>query len=157
MGRRKKTIDRGIKSDYKYNNPILSKFINYIMEDGKKTVACRVVYDTLDIIKEKTKKDPIEVFEEAYNKVAPVLEVKSKRIGGATYQVPVEVRGGNRRMQLAFRWLIIAAKTKKGKPMSEKLAEEILDIIGGTGAAMKKKEDVQKMAEANRAFAHFAR
>ncbi len=157
MGRRKKTIDRRIKSDYKYNNPILSKFINYIMEDGKKSVACRVVYDTLDIIKEKTQKDPIEVFEEAYNKVAPVLEVKSKRIGGATYQVPVEVRGGNRRMQLAFRWLIAAAKSKKGKPMSEKLAEEILDIIGGTGTAMKKKEDVQKMAEANRAFAHFAR
>src|SRR5680860_693987 len=153
MGRRKKTEDRGIKPDYRYNNLILARFINYIMEDGKKTVACRVVYKALDIIKEKTEKDPIEVFEDAFNKVAPVLEVKSKRIGGATYQVPMEVRG-DRRMQLAFRWLIGAAKSKKGKPMSEKLAEEILDIVNGTGNAMKKRDDVQRMAEANRAFAH---
>ena len=156
MGRRKKKIDRGIKPDYKYNNALLARFINYIMKDGKRTVAVRVVYKALDIIKEKTKKDPIEVFEEAFNKVAPILEVKSKRIGGATYQVPIEVRG-DRRMQLAFRWLIGAAKEKKGKPMSEKLADEIVDIINGTGSSMKKREDVQKMAEANRAFAHFAR
>ena len=156
MGRRKKTIDRGIKSDYKHNNAMLSRFINYIMKDGKKSVATKIVYNMLDIIKEKTKDDPVEVFESAFNKVAPILEVKSKRVGGATYQVPIEVRG-DRRMQLAFRWLIGAAKSKKGKPMSEKLAEEVLDIINGTGSAMKKREDVQKMAEANRAFAHFAR
>ncbi len=156
MGRRKKKIDRGIKPDYKYNSALLARFINYIMEDGKKTVAIGVVYKALDIVKEKIKKDPVEAFEEAFNKVAPILEVKSKRIGGATYQVPIEVRG-DRRMQLAFRWLIGAAKERKGKPMSKKLAEEILDIINGTGNAMKKREDVQKMAEANRAFAHFAR
>ena len=156
MGRRKKKIDRGIKPDYKYNNALLARFINYIMEDGKRTVAVKVVYKALDIVKEKTKKDPIEAFEEAFNKVAPILEVKSKRIGGATYQVPIEVRG-DRRMQLAFRWLIGAAKEKKGKPMSKKLADEIVDIINGTGSSMKKREDVQKMAEANRAFAHFAR
>ena len=156
MGRRKKKIDRGIKPDYKYNNALLARFINYIMEDGKRTVAVNVVYKALDIVKEKTQKDPIEAFEEAFNKVAPILEVKSKRIGGATYQVPIEVRG-DRRMQLAFRWLIGAAKEKKGKPMSEKLADEIVDIINGTGSSMKKREDVQKMAEANRAFAHFAR
>ncbi|MCK4891375.1 MAG: 30S ribosomal protein S7 [Candidatus Pacebacteria bacterium] len=156
MGRRKKKIDRGIKPDFKYNNALLARFINYIMEDGKRTVAIKVVYSALDIVKEKTKKDPIEAFEEAFNKVAPILEVKSKRIGGATYQVPIEVRG-DRRMQLAFRWLIGAAKEKKGKPMSVKLAEEIVDIINGTGSSMKKREDVQKMAEANRAFAHFAR
>ncbi|MCK4525110.1 MAG: 30S ribosomal protein S7 [Candidatus Andersenbacteria bacterium] len=156
MGRRKKKIDRGIKPDFRYNNALLARFINYIMEDGKRTVAIKVVYSALDIVKEKTKKDPIEAFEEAFNKVAPILEVKSKRIGGATYQVPIEVRG-DRRMQLAFRWLIGAAKEKKGKPMSVKLAEEIVDIINGTGSSMKKREDVQKMAEANRAFAHFAR
>ena len=156
MGRRKKKIDRGIKPDYKYNSALLARFINYIMEDGKKTVAIGVVYKALDIVKEKIKKDPVEAFEEAFNKVAPILEVKSKRILGATYQVPIEVRG-DRRMQLAFRWLIGAAKERKGKPMSKKLAEEILDIINGTGNAMKKREDVQKMAEANRAFAHFAR
>ena len=145
MGRRKKKIDRGIKPDYKYNSALLARFINYIMEDGKKTVAIGVVYKALDIVKEKIKKDPVEAFEEAFNKVAPILEVKSKRIGGATYQVPIEVRG-DRRMQLAFRWLIGAAKERKGKPMSKKLAEEILDIINGTGNAMKKREDVQKMA-----------
>lgn len=156
MGRRKKKIDRGIKPDFRYNNALLARFINYIMKDGKRTVAVKVVYDALDMVKEKTQKDPIEAFEDAFNKVAPVLEVKSKRIGGATYQVPIEVRG-DRRMQLAFRWLIGAAQEKKGKPMSVKLAEEIIDIINGTGSSMKKREDVQKMAEANRAFAHFAR
>jgi small subunit ribosomal protein S7 len=156
MGRRKKKIDRKIKPDFRYNNALLARFINYIMEDGKRSVAVKVVYKALDIVKEKTQKDPIEAFEEAFNKVAPILEVKSKRIGGATYQVPIEVRG-DRRMQLAFRWLIGAAKEKKGKPMSVKLAEEIVDIINGTGSSMKKREDVQKMAEANRAFAHFAR
>ena len=156
MGRRKKRIDRGIKPDYKYNNVIVSRFINNIMKAGKKDVARKVVYGCFDIIKERTKKDPLEVFDEAINKVAPVLEVKSKRVGGATYQVPVEVRG-DRRIQLAFRWIITAAKSRKGKPMADKLADEFIDIINGTGAAIKKRDDVQKMAEANRAFAHFAR
>ncbi len=155
MGRRKKKIDRGIKPDFKYGNMTISRFINYIMKKGKKSVAAKVVYNCLDIIKEKTKRDPVEVFESAVNKVAPMLEVKSKRIGGATYQVPMEVRG-DRRIQLAFRWIISAAKDRKGRPMAERLAGEIIDVTNSTGAALKKRNDVQKMAEANRAFAHFA-
>jgi small subunit ribosomal protein S7 len=156
MGRRKKKMDRGIKPDFKYNNALVSRFINYIMDEGKKSVATKVVYKSFDIVKEKTKQDPVEVFDSAINKVSPILEVKSKRVGGANYQVPMEVRG-DRRIQLAFRWVISAAKSRKGKPMSEKLADEFIEITKGAGAAMKKREDVQKMAEANRAFAHFAR
>lgn len=155
MGRRKRVYTREFLPDAKYNNVQLGRFINYIMKDGKKTVATRVVYDALDIIKEKTQQEPIDVFEAAINKVAPILEIKSKRVGGATYQVPMEVRG-NRRMILAFRWIITAAQARKGKPMAEKLALEVLDINNGMGAAIKKRDDVQKMAESNRAFAHFA-
>jgi small subunit ribosomal protein S7 len=125
------------------------------MKDGKKTTASKIVYNAFDIIKDKTKMDPVEVFESAVNKVAPILEIKSKRVGGATYQVPMEVRG-DRRMLLAFRWTLIAAKARKGRPMAEKLAAEIIDITNGTGSAIKKRDDVQKMAESNRAFAHFA-
>jgi len=156
MGRRKKKMDRGIKPDFKYNSALVSRFVNYIMDEGKKSVATRVVYKSFDIVKEKTKQDPVEAFDSAVNKVSPILEVKSKRVGGANYQVPIEVRG-DRRIQLAFRWIISAAKSRKGKPMAEKLAEEFIEINKGVGTAMKKREDVQKMAEANRAFAHFAR
>lgn len=155
MGRRKKRIDRGIMPDSKYSSMLVSRLINYITKEGKKSVATRVVYGCLDAIKEKTKKEPLETFEGAINKVAPILEVKSKRIGGATYQVPMEVRG-DRRIQLAFRWIVTAADARKGKPMAKKIAEEMLEIMNGTGSAMKKRDDVQKMAEANRAFAHFA-
>jgi len=155
MGRRKKRIDRGIKPDSKYNSILVSGLINYITKEGKKSIATRVVYGCLEAIKEKTKKEPLETFESAINKVAPILEVKSKRIGGATYQVPMEVRG-DRRIQLAFRWIVTAADARKGKPMAKKIAEEMLEIMNGTGSAMKKRDDVQKMAEANRAFAHFA-
>lgn len=155
MGRRKRVYSRDFAPDARYGNVQVGRFINYLMRDGKKTVATRVVYDAFDIIKEKTKQDPVEVFEAAINKVAPILEIKSKRVGGATYQVPMEVRG-NRRMLLSFRWMITAAQGRKGKPMAEKLAAEILDINAGTGAAIKKRDDVQKMAESNRAFAHFA-
>lgn len=155
MGRRKRVYTRDFAPDAKYNNIQIARFISYIMKDGKKNIAAKVVYGAFDIIKEKTKQDPSEVFEAAVNKVAPILEIKSKRVGGATYQVPMEVRG-DRRMLLAFRWMITAAKARKGKPMSEKLAAEILDINNGTGAAIKKRDDVQKMAESNRAFAHFA-
>lgn len=155
MGRRKKIIDRGRKPDFRYNSLLISRFINYLMRDGKKIVAAKIINEALDVIKEKTKRDPVEVFDGAINKVAPILEVKSKRIGGATYQVPMEVRG-DRRIQLSFRWIINAAKERKGKPMAKKLAEEILDVTNGTGTALKKRDDVQKMAEANRAFAHFA-
>ena len=156
MGRRKKKMDRGIKPDFKYNSALVSRFVNYIMDGGKKSVATRVVYKSFDIVKEKTKQDPVEVFDDAVNKVSPILEVKSKRVGGANYQVPIEVRG-DRRIQLAFRWIISAAKSRKGKPMAERLADEFMDINKNAGTAMKKREDVQKMAEANRAFAHFAR
>jgi len=155
MGRRKKVYTRHYEPDFKYSNVQVGRFINYIMQDGKKTVASKIVYKAFDIIQDKTKQDPIEVFESAINKVAPVLEIKSKRVGGATYQVPMEVRG-NRRMLLAFRWMLTAAKARKGRPMAEKLAAEILDIQNGTGSAIKKRDDVQKMAESNRAFAHFA-
>jgi small subunit ribosomal protein S7 len=125
------------------------------MRRGKKTIARKIVYKSFDIIKEKTKKDPLEVFEQALTNAAPFLEVKSKRIGGATYQVPREVKR-ERRLTLAMRWIIQAAKSKKGKPMREKLAEELIGAANNTGWAVKKKEDTHRMAEANRAFAHFA-
>lgn len=155
MGRRKKVYSRHLEPDAKYNNMQVGRLINYIMKDGKKTIASKIVYKSFDIIKEKTKQEPIDVFESAVNKVAPILEIKSKRVGGATYQVPMEVRG-DRRLLLAFRWMLTAAKARKGRPMAEKLAAEIIDINNGTGAAIKKRDDVQKMAESNRAFAHFA-
>lgn len=155
MGRRKKVYTRHFEPDSRYSNVQVGRLINYIMKDGKKTTASKIVYNAFDIIKDKTKMDPVEVFESAVNKVAPILEIKSKRVGGATYQVPMEVRG-DRRMLLAFRWTLIAAKARKGRPMAEKLAAEIIDITNGTGSAIKKRDDVQKMAESNRAFAHFA-
>ncbi|MFH1077849.1 MAG: 30S ribosomal protein S7 [Patescibacteria group bacterium] len=147
---------RKIMNDPKYGSPVLSKFINYIMKGGKKSVAQRVVYGAYDIIEEKVKKPPHEVFELALVNVSPSLEVKSKRVGGANYQIPMQVRA-ERRQQLAFRWLIGAARSKKGRPMAEKLAGEIMAAAENTGDAVKKKMDVQRMAEANRAFAHFAR
>lgn len=152
---RRKTEKREIAPDSVYSSVAISKFINYIMERGKKTIARKIVYKALDIIKEKTKKDPLEVFEKAIQNASPLLEVKSKRVGGATYQVPREVRG-DRRFTLAARWIIAAAQAKKGKPMREKLAEELLAAANNEGAAVKKKEDTHRMAEANRAFAHFA-
>ena len=156
MGRRKKKENRHIAPDSKYNDMTVARFINYIMERGKKTVATKVVYDSFEVIKEKTKKDPLDVFNDALNKISPLLEVKSKRVGGATYQVPMEVRG-DRRQALAFRWLISAAKSRKGMPMHKKLATELMDAANETGNAIKRKEDVHRMAESNRAFAHFAR
>ena len=126
------------------------------MLDGKKTTAQRAVYGALEIISEKTKLDPVEVFQKALDNVAPNLEVKSKRVGGANYQVPMPVRG-DRRITLAYRWILVAARAKKGSPIAERLASELMEAAEGTGAAVKKKEDVQRMAEANRAFAHFAR
>ncbi|MBU2577387.1 30S ribosomal protein S7 [Patescibacteria group bacterium] len=155
MARRKKKEKRIIPPDPVYNNVTVAKFINQIMRRGKKTIARKIVYRTFDIIKEKTKKDPLEVFGQALENASPLLEVKPKRIGGATYQVPREVRG-DRRITLAMRWIIRAAKSKKGKPMREKLAEELIAAFNNTGWAIKKKEDTHRMAEANRAFAHFA-
>ena len=154
--RGKKAPKRQILPDPKFGNVYVAKFINYIMQDGKKTTAQRIVYDALDIISEKTKRDAVEVFDLAIKNVMPSLEVKSKRVGGANYQVPMSVRG-DRRYVLAFRWLITASRKKKGKRMAEKLAEEFIAASNNEGDAMKKKQDVQRMAEANRAFAHFAR
>jgi len=144
-----------ILPDSTYNSVTVSKFINYIMRKGKKTVARKVVYGALSIIKEKTKKDALEIFETALDNVSPQIEVKAKRVGGATYQVPIEVKG-NRKMALAMRWIILGAKSKKGRPMREKLAAELMDAANSTGWAFKKKTDTHRMAEANRAFAHFA-
>lgn len=153
--RRKKKIKQVISPDPVYNNVIVAKFINQVMRRGKKTVARKIVYGAFDIVKTKTKKEPLEVFELAFKNAAPLLEVKSKRVGGATYQVPKEVKG-ERRLTLAMRWIIQAAKSKKGKPMREKLAEELIAAANNTGEAVKKKENTHRMAEANRAFAHFA-
>ena len=143
-----------IKPDPLYNNVVVSKFINYIMEDGKKSAAKKNVYGALEILKEKSKQDPIDVFEKAIQNVSPMLEVRSKRIGGAKYQVPIEIQK-DRRLSLAIRWIIQAAQTGKG-PMREKLAKELLEAADNTGKAIKKKENVHRMAEANKAFARFA-
>ena len=152
----KKITRRIIAPDSVYNNIIVAKFINQIMQRGKKTIARKIVYGAFDIMKEQTKKDPLEVFDLALKNAGPTLEVKSKRIGGATYQVPQEVKK-DRRTTLAIRWLIQAAKSRKGKPMREKLAAELIDASNNTGSTVKKRENTHKMAEANRAFAHFAR
>jgi len=151
----KKIKKHPILPDPVYDNIVISKFINQIMRKGKKTIARKIVYSSFDIIKEKTKKDPIEVFENALRNASPTLEVKSKRVGGATYQVPIEVKG-ERKMALSMRWIISGAKSKKGKPMRERLAAELMDAANNTGWAIKKKTDTHRMAEANRAFAHFA-
>ena len=138
-----------------YDNVLVAKFINKIMKDGKKTTARKIVYGSFEIIKEKTKKEPLDVFEKAIDNTSPLLEVKAKRVGGATYQVPREVER-DRMVTLAMRWLIEAANSKKGKPMKEKLAEELILASQNEGSAVKKKENTHRMAEANRAFAHFA-
>jgi small subunit ribosomal protein S7 len=155
MARRKKMRKRESLPDLIYNSVSVYKFINYIMRKGKKTIARKIVYGAFDIIKEKTKKEPLEVFEQALKNTSPILEVRPKRVGGATYQIPREVKG-DRRLALSMRWIIKAAKSKKGRPMREKLAEEIMNAANNTGWAVKRKEDTHKMAEANRAFAHFA-
>lgn len=151
--RRRRAEVREVSPDPVYQDVLVAKLINRIMWDGKKSVAQQVVYGALEYVKEKSGKDPLEVFQKAVDNVRPVLEVRPRRVGGATYQVPVEVQEP-RKTSLALRWIVTAARSKKGKPMSVKLGEEILASYQGTGAAVKKKEDVHKMAEANRAFAH---
>jgi len=155
MARGKRKTKHPIAPDPVYNNVTVAKFINYIMKRGKKTTARKILYRAFDIMKEKTKQDPLEVFEKALQNAAPIVEVRSKRVGGATYQVPTEVRG-ERKMMLAMRWILEAARAKKGKPMAEKLAAELMDAAKNDGAAVKKRENTHRMAEANRAFAHFA-
>ena len=154
MPRRGFIAKRDVLADPMYNSKIVTKLINNVMLDGKKTVAQKIVYDAFEIIKEKEQKDPLEVFEAALNNVMPVLEVKARRVGGATYQVPLEIRP-ERRQTLGLRWLVQYARNRHEKTMAEKLAAEILDAIAGNGGAFKKKEDMHKMAEANKAFAHY--
>jgi small subunit ribosomal protein S7 len=146
---------RPIMPDPVYNDIMVAKFTNQLMSMGKKTVAQRIVYDCFDIVKEKTKQEPLDVFRLAIQNVSPALEVKPKRVGGATYQVPMEVKG-NRRLSLAMKWIITVSRAKKGKAMREKLAEELIEASENKGASVRKRETAHKMAEANRAFAHFA-
>ncbi len=145
-----------VNPDNKYNSVKIAKFINYIMERGKKTVANKLVYGAFDTIEREMKTDPKAVFEQALKNVCPMVEVKGRRVGGANYQVPMEV-AEPRKTALGMKWIIDAARAKKGKPMAQKLATELMEAFNKTGAAMKKREDVHKMAEANKAFAHFAR
>ena len=154
MPRRRVEAKREILPDPKFGNITLAKFMNHVMVSGKKSVAERIVYGALDIVEERLKKSPVEVFEEALDNVAPLVEVKSRRVGGATYQVPVEVRP-SRRTALAMRWLVDYARSRGEKSMPQRLAGELIDAVQGKGGAVKKREDVHRMAEANKAFSHF--
>ena len=145
---------RDVLADPLYNSKVVTKLINSVMEEGKKGVAEKICYEAFELMRNKTGKDPLEVFETAMNNIMPVLEVKARRIGGATYQVPIEVRP-DRRQTLGIRWLLIAARKRGEKYMREKLANELMDAANNTGSAVKKREDTHKMAEANKAFAHY--
>ena len=154
MPRRRIVAKREILPDPKYGNVTLAKFMNHVMISGKKSVAERIVYGALDIVKDKSGNDPLDAFQDALDTIAPMVEVKSRRVGGATYQVPVEVRA-SRRETLSMRWLVEYSRGRGEKSMPARLAGEILDASQGKGAAVKKKEDVHRMAEANKAFSHF--
>ncbi len=149
-----KSIEQ-LKRDPKYNNKLVSKFINSLMWGGEKNTAQKVFYDAMDIVSKKvTNSEPLEVFEKAINNVKPLIEVRSKRIGGASYQVPMQI-SSKRQQSLAFRWILQSARAKKGKPMHERLASELMDAYNGQGGAMTTRENIHRMAEANKAFAHF--
>ncbi|RIK55949.1 MAG: 30S ribosomal protein S7 [Chloroflexi bacterium] len=152
--RRKRAEIRTVTPDPRYNSTVVAKFVNNMMERGKKSLATRVVYDALDTIAERTKRPAMEVFEEALKNATPLVEVKPRRVGGATYQIPVEI-SANRRMALAMRWLIDSARRRGGRDMSARLAAELMDAARNEGATVKKREDTHRMAEANQAFAHF--
>jgi len=154
MSRRRRPVKREVLPDPKYNSKVLSKFINTIMEDGKKAVAEGICYGAFDIIREKTGEDPLKVFKTAMDNIKPAVEVKSRRVGGATYQVPMEIRP-QRRMALTFRWLRDYSRKRGERTMRERLAAELMDAHKNTGSCVKKREDTHRMAEANRAFAHF--
>lgn len=154
MPRKGHISKREILPDPMYNNLVVAKLINNIMEDGKKGVAQKICYSAFKMVEEKTSKDALEVFENAMNNIMPILEIKSRRIGGATYQVPVEVRA-ERKQTLGIRWLLMAARKRNEKYMRERLANELIDASNNIGAAVKKREDTHKMAEANKAFAHY--
>ena len=152
--RKRQAIKRDVLADPIYNSKMVTKLINTIMQDGKKGTAQRLLYDAFDIIKEKTKKDPMEVYNQAFDNIKPALEIRSRRVGGSNYQVPMEVRD-DRAQALALRWLVQYAKNRNGRGMAEKLAAEIMDASNNVGGACKKREDTHKMAEANKAFAHY--
>ncbi len=154
MPRRGQVAKRDVLPDPMYNSKLVTRLINNIMYDGKKGVAQKIVYGAFDIVKEKTEKDPLEAFEQAMENIMPVLEVKARRVGGATYQVPMEVRP-ERRQTLGLRWITTYSRSRSERTMKERLAGEIMDAINGTGGAVKKREDTHKMAEANKAFAHY--
>ena len=154
MGRHKKSINRPLMPDVKYNSKVVSKLVCRMMLDGKKEICQKIVYEAMDNLKAKTDKDPLEVLLKAIENVKPLVEVKSRRVGGATYQVPMEIRE-SRREALAMRWIIEAARNRSGHGMADTLASELLDAYNNTGTAFKKREDVHKMAEANKAFAHY--
>lgn len=154
MPRRAKIERRVPAPDAVYNSELVTRFINKIMQRGKKGLAERILYDALTLIQERTGRNPLEVFEQAISNATPMLEVKPRRVGGATYQVPVQIEA-QRRLSLAIRWLLASAKARPGKMMSERLANELLDAFNGTGATIKRREDTHRMAEANRAFSHF--
>ncbi len=152
---RRRSAERRIPSaDPIYNDILISRFINYVMHDGKKSVAQRIVYDALDIIEERTEEQGLEVFKQAINNVSPLVEVRSRRVGGATYQVPIEVRS-DRRVALAFRWIIQYARARQDRSMANRLANELMAAAKGEGGSVKKKDDTHRMAESNKAFAHF--
>jgi len=154
MPRRGKVIRRRVSPDARHNSVWLQMFINKLMRDGKKSTAERVMHDTLNIIEQRARRNPVEVFEQAIRNAKPILEVRPRRVGGATYQIPLEVRP-ERQMALAIRWLLIAARARKGRPMAERLAAELMDAASGQGVTIKRRDDTHRMAEANRAFAHY--
>ena len=154
MPRRREVPKRIIAPDPKYKNTLVSKFINGLMRKGKKSISRRIFYDAMDIVERRSKEEPVKVFEQAMENIKPVLEVRSRRVGGATYQVPVEVRT-DRRQALAIRWLVSFSKKRGEKSMAQRLAGELLDAYNRRGTAFKKKEDTHRMAEANKAFAHY--
>lgn len=156
MSRKKKLIRKIVILDKKFKNALVQKTINKVMLNGKKSVAERIVYSAIDLAGKKLNKEPLEVFQTAINNVAPAVQLKGRRIGGSNYQIPAEV-SGDRKIILALQWMISAARHRKGMPMNERLATEIMDAFNNTGGAIKKKEETHRMAEANRAFAHFAR
>jgi len=154
MSRRNRPERREVLPDPRFNSKVVSKFVNNLMERGKKSLATGIVYDAMDLIAERTNRPPLEVFEEALKNATPMVEVKPRRVGGATYQVPIEIRA-DRRMALAMRWLIIHSRTRNGRTMAIRLANELMDTARGEGTTVRRREEVHRMAEANQAFAHF--
>ena len=155
MARRKRTFEKKWKADSRYGNILVGRFIGYVMKNGKRNAAEKIMYDCFDVIHERTNKGGLNIFEQAIKNISPLLELKSKRVGGANYQVPIQV-SGERRQTLAIRWILAAVRARKGKRMAEKLADELIDASNKVGSAIKKRDDTHRMAEANKAFAHFA-